>query len=152
MIKSIAHVADLATSLKFYCDVLQIPLNSNRPKFAYDGAWLDLDNKQQLHLMVLPNPDSTDGRPEHGGRDRHVALLVEDLEALAERLEQAGVEFSRSKSGRAAFFCRDPDGNAHLKETINGLATYSQFLWISLCVTMVKNAKSLIYKSAVQNG
>ncbi|HAO26395.1 MAG TPA: glyoxalase, partial [Methylophaga sp.] len=92
---------------KFYCDVLQIPLNPNRPKFAYDGAWLDLDNKQQLHLMVLPNPDSTDGRPEHGGRDRHVALLVEDLEALALRLEQAGVEFSRSKSGRAAFFCRD---------------------------------------------
>lgn len=48
MIKSIAHasflVADLPKSLKFYCDVLQIPLNPNRPKFAYDGAWLDLDN------------------------------------------------------------------------------------------------------------
>ena len=117
MIKSIAHasflVEDVPTSLKFYCDVLQIPLNPNRPNFPFDGAWLDIgDNGQQLHLMKLPNPDSAEGRPQHGGRDRHVALVVDDLEVLAQRLEEAGVEFSRSKSGRAAFFCRDPDGNA----------------------------------------
>ncbi|EEF80489.1 VOC family protein [Methylophaga thiooxydans] len=117
MIKSIAHasflVEDVSRSLTFYSDILQIPVNPNRPDFAYDGAWLDIgDNGQQIHLMKLPNPDSVEGRPAHGGRDRHVALVVEDLEALAQRLEQAGYEFSRSKSGRAAFFCRDPDGNA----------------------------------------
>jgi len=27
-------------------------------------------------------------------------------------LEKAGVPYSMSKSGRAALFCRDPDGNA----------------------------------------
>lgn len=117
MIKSIAHasflVEDVSRSLKFYSDILQIPINPHRPDFAYDGAWLDIGDKgQQIHLMKLPNPDSVEGRPAHGGRDRHVALVVEDLEALAQRLEQAGYEFSRSKSGRAAFFCRDPDGNA----------------------------------------
>lgn len=117
MIKSIAHtsflVEDVERSLKFYRDVLEIPVNPNRPTFPYDGAWLDLGNSgQQLHLMLLPNPDSKEGRPEHGGRDKHVALVVDDLEALAEKLEAAGIEFSRSKSGRAAFFCRDPDGNA----------------------------------------
>ncbi|HEC73331.1 MAG TPA: glyoxalase [Methylophaga aminisulfidivorans] len=117
MIISIAHasflVKDLQKSLSFYCDVLQIPLNPNRPTFAYDGAWLDLsDTGQMLHLMVLPNPDADAIRPEHGGRDRHVALVVDDLDALGERLEKAGYPFSRSKSGRAAFFCRDPDGNA----------------------------------------
>jgi glyoxylase I family protein len=117
MIKSIAHasflVKDLDVSLRFYCDVLQLPLNPNRPEFAYDGAWLDIaDTGQMIHLMVLPNPDSTEGRPAHGGRDRHLALVVDDLEALGERLENAGYEFSRSKSGRAAFVCRDPDGNA----------------------------------------
>lgn len=117
MIKSIAHasflVADLSRSLWFYCEVLQLPSNPKRPDFAYEGAWLELSaSGQQLHLMKLPNPDSVDDRPAHGGRDRHVALLVDDLEALASRLEAAGVEFSRSKSGRAAFFCRDPDGNA----------------------------------------
>ncbi len=116
MIKSIAHasfiVADVKRSLEFYCDVLEIPLNPNRPNFPFDGAWLDLNQDQQLHLMQLPNPDSMEGRPVHGGRDRHVALVVDNLEALAAKLEAAGIPFSRSKSGRAAFFCRDPDGNA----------------------------------------
>ena len=106
MIKSIAHasflVADVARSLEFYCGVLDIHLNEHR---------LNAEG-QQLHLMQLPNPDSKDGRPEHGGKDKHIALVVDDLAALAERLEAAGVTFSRSKSGRAAFFCRDPDGNA----------------------------------------
>lgn len=117
MIKSIAHasflVADVKKSIEFYCNVLEIPLNSNRPNFAFDGAWLDIGaNGQQIHLMQLPNPDSQQGRPAHGGRDRHVALVVDDLEKLAEKLTAASIEFSRSKSGRAAFFCRDPDGNA----------------------------------------
>ncbi len=116
MIKSIAHatflVADLQKSLDFYCNILQIPQNHSRPNFPFDGAWLDLDGGQQIHLMVLPNPDSAEGRPEHGGRDRHVALVVEDLEKLAENFDKVGMPYSRSKSGRAAFFCRDPDGNA----------------------------------------
>ncbi|MBL4637792.1 MAG: VOC family protein [Proteobacteria bacterium] len=117
MIKSIAHasflVADVKKSLNFYCEVLQIPQNMARPNFPFDGAWLELgDSGQQLHLMQLPNPDSKEGRPEHGGKDKHIALVVEDVEAVATRLESAGVLISRSKSGRPAFFCRDPDGNA----------------------------------------
>ena len=117
MIKSIAHasflVADLDVSLAFYRDVLEIKQNMERPNFPFDGAWLDLNPEgQQLHLMRLPNPDSMEGRPEHGGKDKHIALVVENLDYVAEKLEAAGVEISRSKSGRAAFFCRDPDGNA----------------------------------------
>ena len=71
-----------------------------------------LHERNSIHLMVLPDPDPKEGRPEHGGRDRHVALIVEDLEKLAQRFDKAGMPYSRSKSGRAAFFCRDPDGNA----------------------------------------
>jgi glyoxylase I family protein len=117
MIKSIAHasflVEDVQASLKFYCDVLQIKQNMTRPNFPFDGAWLDIgESGQQIHLMKLPNPDSSEGRPEHGGKDRHVALVVESLDALEQRLVDAEVTFSRSKSGRAAFFCRDPDGHA----------------------------------------
>ena len=117
MIKSIAHasflVTDVAASLVFYCDVLQLDLNEKRPNLAFEGAWIDIGSSgQQIHLMKLPNPDSKDGRPEHGGRDRHIALVVENIAKLEYRLTDANIEFTRSKSGRAAFFCRDPDGNA----------------------------------------
>ncbi len=53
-----------------------------------------------------------DGRPEHGGRDRHVAFTISDLQPLKGRLDDAGVTYTMSKSGRAALFCRDLDGNA----------------------------------------
>ena len=117
MIKSIAHasflVNDLERSLVFYCDVLQMTQNMTRPNFAFEGAWIDIDSSgQQIHLMKLPNPDSQDGRPDHGGRDKHIALVVEDIAKLEQKFVDADVKFTRSKSGRAAFFCRDPDGNA----------------------------------------
>jgi len=31
---------------------------------------------------------------------------------LAGRLDAAGISYTPSRSGRAALFCRDPDGNA----------------------------------------
>jgi len=37
---------------------------------------------------------------------------VKELDALINRLEAAGIGCNRSKSGRAAAFCRDFDGNA----------------------------------------
>jgi glyoxylase I family protein len=114
-IETILHatviVADLEKSLAFYCGLLGLESNPDRPDLGYPGAWLDV-GEQQLHLMQLPNPDPVEGRPEHGGRDRHIAFAVADLEALCQQLDEAGVEYTRSKSGRLAIFCRDPDANA----------------------------------------
>ncbi len=114
-IQSITHVSfivrDTARSLDFYRDVLGLAVVADRPDLGFPGAWLELGGRQQIHLLELPNPDPVSGRPAHGGRDRHVAFLVADLDALASRLAAAGVAIGRSRSGRAALFCRDPDGN-----------------------------------------
>ena len=111
----IAHssviVADTGTALKFYCDVLQMPLDPERPDLGYPGAWLRLGN-QQIHLLELPNPDANTERPAHGGRDRHTAIHVRDLKLLQGRLDENGIAYTRSRSGRRALFCRDPDDNA----------------------------------------
>ena len=64
-----------------------------------------------LHLMVLPNPDPLSGRPEHGGRDRHVCIGVRSIEPVEQRLDLKGIKYTKSKSGRAAVFFRDPDMN-----------------------------------------
>ena len=103
-------VADSARSAGFYEGVLGLQ-RIGRPDLSFPGLWFSLGEGQQLHLLELPNPDSATGRPEHGGRDRHVALLIDDLDSMVATLEQAGIAYTRSRSGRAAIFCRDPDGN-----------------------------------------
>jgi len=104
-------VEDVQRALRFYQDVLGLKINHQRPDLGYPGAWLDCGD-QQIHLLELPNPDPVTGRPEHGGRDRHAAFAIETLDVLSASLEKVGIEFTRSKSGRQALFCRDPDGNA----------------------------------------
>jgi glyoxylase I family protein len=64
-----------------------------------------------IHLMELPNPDPLEGRPNHGGRDRHFCVGVVDIQPIEDRLKIAGVEYTRSMSGRPAIFFRDPDMN-----------------------------------------
>jgi glyoxylase I family protein len=111
----IAHasviVADTARALAFYRDLLGLPVDPGRPDLGYPGAWLTVGD-QQIHLLELPNPDPVEGRPVHGGRDRHLALYVRGLAALKAALEGNGIACARSRSGRPALFCRDPDGNA----------------------------------------
>lgn len=105
-------VADTSIALGFYHDLLGLGINTARPDLGYPGAWLNLDDGRQIHLLELPNPDASIQRPEHGGRDRHVAMHVEALDVLIDKLETAGVGYTMSRSGRRALFCRDPDGNA----------------------------------------
>ncbi|OZA13844.1 MAG: glyoxalase [Hydrogenophilales bacterium 17-62-8] len=104
-------VSDLARAKVFYESVLGLKRIADRPALPYPGEWYDLGAGQQLHLMNLPNPDAASIRPEHGGRDRHIALAVRDMAALKSRLDAAGVAYTTSQSGRAALFCRDPDRN-----------------------------------------
>jgi glyoxylase I family protein len=104
-------VADTKRSLTFYQGVLGLKVDPDRPELGYPGAWLQIET-QQIHLLELPNPDPVEGRPSHGGRDRHLALTVPDLQSLMTRLDGAGIPYTLSRSGRRALFCRDPDGNA----------------------------------------
>lgn len=104
-------IADLNRALDFYHGVLGMALIPDRPDLGYPGAWLQIQ-QQQIHLLQLPNPDPLEGRPQHGGRDRHVAFGINDLDSLVTRLKTAGIAYTLSRSGRRALFCRDPDGNA----------------------------------------
>lgn len=104
-------VNSLEIALEFYCKILGFEERSDRPDLGYPGAWFQL-GEQQIHLMQLPNVDPLMGRPEHGGRDRHLALAVDSLDELKERLAAANIPFTTSRSGRPALFCRDPDANA----------------------------------------
>jgi glyoxylase I family protein len=104
-------VEDTETALSFYRDILGLRQNMQRPSLGYPGAWLDVGD-QQIHLLELANPDPRTGRPDHGGRDRHIALSVKSVDGIIARLEENQWAYTASSSGRRALFCRDPDGNA----------------------------------------
>lgn len=103
-------VADLERSLAFYCGVLGLAVDAQRPDLGYPGAWLNLGHNQ-IHLIRLPSPDPGTGRPLRVGHDRHVALKTVDIDQVQSALQAAGITYARSSSGRRALFCRDPDGN-----------------------------------------
>lgn len=42
------------------------------------GRWLWI-GPEMIHLMELPNPDPLEGRPDHGGRDRHVCIGLKSV-------------------------------------------------------------------------
>jgi glyoxylase I family protein len=121
-------VADTERSLRFYRDVLGMEDETSlrNSKLPFPGAFVRA-GAQQIHIMEYGNagiPENPDHfgvpargedplaqRPEHAGRDRHVALTIQDLAPLKQALADAGVAYTMSKSGRAALFCHDPDGN-----------------------------------------
>lgn len=120
LFESIHHVGllvqNLEKSLEFYQGVLGLSINNYRPdaKLPYRGAWLWVgrpEDNQMIHLMELPSPDPTEGRPAHGGRDRHFCVSVRSVDDLVKRLDNAGISFTLSASGRKAVFYRDPDSN-----------------------------------------
>lgn len=114
-VKALLHsslmVSDLERSRKFYEGILGLEPSNLRPKMSFDGVWYEI-GPQQIHLLALASPEFGLPKPEHGGRDRHVALGVEDIQAIRHDLDAAGISYTLSQSGRPALFCRDPDGNA----------------------------------------
>ncbi|KAG4141381.1 hypothetical protein ERO13_D06G072800v2 [Gossypium hirsutum] len=104
---------NLERSLDFYQNILGLEINEARPhdKLPYRGAWLWVGS-EMIHLMELPNPDPLIGRPEHGGRDRHACISIQDVSKLQAILDKAGIPYTLSRSGRPAIFTRDPDANA----------------------------------------
>ncbi|MEE9352554.1 MAG: VOC family protein [Thiotrichaceae bacterium] len=105
-------VKDLEASLRFYCGLLNIEKKTTRPNMPFNGAWLKINDIQEIHLLELNNPDPTENRPDHGGRDRHAAFSIQTLAPLQAILDKNVIPYTMSLSGRAALFTRDPDGNA----------------------------------------
>lgn len=99
------HVRDLDASIRFYRDVLDLPV-LDRPNFSFGGAWFALGT-QELHLIEDPNC-TLDQTPFH------FALQVRDAYASGVALRDRGVtDFSGPAprpDGAVQIFLRDPDG------------------------------------------
>lgn len=111
---SIHHISfiiyNLDNAMHFYGKVLDLKVDESRPNLSIDGCWFTINETQQIHLLLVTNNDPVK-RPAHGGRDRHTAFKVRDLDIIALRLDDNAITYMMSKSGRKALFVRDPDRN-----------------------------------------
>lgn len=101
-------VSDLERAEHFYSNVLGLPKVERSLK--YPGVWYQL-GQFQIHLIEAPEVPSRLQNPEKWGRNPHIALAVEDINAAKSQLLSHNYPIQMSASGRAALFTQDPDGN-----------------------------------------
>jgi len=91
-IQSIHHVSltvtDLELSRAFYREIIGLR-EITRPPFNFPGAWFQLGEFQQLHLIVHTNPTFRTGK-SLDTRDSHFAIRVSDYWATVEFLRSRG--------------------------------------------------------------
>jgi glyoxylase I family protein len=106
------HTAILVNPLDkaeyFYSTVLGLT-KVDRP-LKYAGAWYQI-GALQIHLIEDLSFTPSLQNPEKMGRNPHLALGVEDLDAAQRQLAAHGYATQMSASGRAALFTQDPSGN-----------------------------------------
>ena len=119
MIKDIDHLSVVTTDLerarKFYVDLLGFH-ETMRLETTHSGTIIFVALKgTQLELFGGGEPKAAEAGSRQVGYT-HIALLVEDIDAVYERLAAAGVEFSMKPttvdSGLRIAFFPDPDGNS----------------------------------------
>ncbi|QYJ15363.1 Lactoylglutathione lyase [Rubrobacter xylanophilus DSM 9941] len=109
------RVLDLDRSIDFYTNKLGLELVRKVPiGEEATNAFIGVPGDPEPRLELTLNHDRK-APYELGEGYSHVAFAVEDLDALAERLERAGgVEFESRphaiSTGTRLFFVRDPDG------------------------------------------
>jgi len=107
----ILFVGDLERSVAFYRDVIGLPFKlqgDGYVEFATQGARFGLYDRNRLGELTGQRTDP----PDHPGGE--VVFLVEDVDAEAERLREAGVTILRGPLDRAwghrTLHLEDPDG------------------------------------------
>jgi catechol 2,3-dioxygenase-like lactoylglutathione lyase family enzyme len=114
---------------------LVVPLGSQEQVRAFYGGVLGLEEKEPPHTLAERNlvwfaagegemelhflPSAN---PPAGTDQRHICLVVDDLEEYRRRLTEVGAEITEDTPipNRPRFFCRDPFGNLVELTTIQG--------------------------------
>jgi glyoxylase I family protein len=116
-ITSLHHVAicvtDIARAKGFYGGLLGLR-EITRPPFPFEGAWYELADGRQVHLIVHEHPRTLRGTTDIDLRDGHFAFGVSDYDRTVERLQSAGVPCELRPDNVTPWkqvYVTDPDGN-----------------------------------------
>jgi glyoxylase I family protein len=116
-IASLHHVAvcvtDIDRAKRFYSEVLGLT-EVARPDFPFAGAWYELPNGTQIHLIVHDGTLTMRRSSTIDIKDGHLALRVPSYAETLAHLQKQGVEVIALPTNRTAWaqlYIADPDGN-----------------------------------------
>lgn len=114
------QVFDMATSLKFYCDVLGFKIHAtDQNTTAPDHNWVWLVRGADLHLMLNTaydpgrRPATPDARRVAAHHDICLYFGAPDVDAVYSYLQEKGVKSDEphvTPYGMKQLYLRDPDG------------------------------------------
>lgn len=114
---TMVRVADIDSSLAFYCDALGLEEmhrhESEQGRFTliFLAAPGDVERARAHKSPLLELTYNWDPETYTGGRNfGHLAFRVDDIYATCERLQQAGVVINRPPRDGHMAFVRSPDG------------------------------------------
>ncbi|WP_420584170.1 VOC family protein [Ruegeria sp.] len=117
-LKAIHHAAVICSNYErskaFYSETLGLEIIAENYRAERQSWKLDLalPDGSQIELFSFPNPPKRVSRPEALGL-RHLAFVVDNIEALKDNLEQKGVPVEDVRvdeyTGRRFTFFSDPD-------------------------------------------
>lgn len=103
------HVEDVEKSCEFYEKVLQLRAIP-RPAFKFPGAWYQLGEVQELHLI-----GERDEPVQSHSRGNHYALLVDDMDEWEAYFTENGIDYEPRRTrpdGAFQIYVSDPDGHS----------------------------------------
>ncbi|AOT07603.1 lactoylglutathione lyase [Pseudoalteromonas luteoviolacea] len=114
---TMVRVKDLDASLKFYCDLLGLVeikrKESEKGRFTliFLAAPGQLEQAQETFSPTIELTYNWDSEDYTGGRNfGHLAFAVDDIYALCDKIQQAGVTINRPPRCGHMAFIKSPDG------------------------------------------
>lgn len=125
------RVTDLDASLKFYCELLGLKelrrRDSEQGRFTLVFLAAPGDESAQLELTYNWDPEDYTGGRNFG----HLAYEVDDIYALCQKLQDAGVTINRPPRDGHMAFVRSPD-NISLELLQKGESLAPREPWASM--------------------
>jgi glyoxylase I family protein len=106
-------VTDVPRAKRFYREVLGL-VEVDRPPFPFGGAWYELGDGRQLHLIEYDAARTLRGTRDLDAKDGHLAFRVADYDTALAHLRSHGVECLERPHNVTPWkqlYITDPDGN-----------------------------------------
>jgi catechol 2,3-dioxygenase-like lactoylglutathione lyase family enzyme len=99
--------------ISFYEQVIGFRADpARRPNPAFPGAWLDVNNDTQVHLMGVEGTSPFAKAPDQDPARAHIALGVPDIDEAKAELSRLGVSWWSMGTGATdQIFFTDPSEN-----------------------------------------